>query len=654
MREKIIEANMPKFDANKLVPANLLSIDYNGFIDDYRDTIEHFNMYDEDVWKRFVNMFRIKGDAPDRGWRGEFWGKQMRGACHVYAYKKDKKLYKVLTNTVLDLLSTQEECGRISSYPLEKELFGWDVWSRKYVLLGLQYFLEICEDEELSKKIIDSMCVQVDYLMSKLGDEEGKRPITEATNHWRGLNSCSLLEPIVRLYRITKEQKHLDFAQYIADCGGTSIVNVFKLAYENDMPPYLYPQTKAYEMTSCFDGLLELYRVTKVEWYKQALINYADRILETDFTVIGCSGCSCEVFDHSTVRQTNRLVHPSQETCVTVTMMKFFLQLTLITGDPKYIDAFERSLYNAYLGAVNNEKVIEEYTMTNYDDFNLAYEPVPFDGYSPLVRGKRGMQLCALKVVGDGHYYGCCAAMGALGIGLVPKMAILRKEAGLALNLYISGELKTTTPGGQEVSINIETEYPKAGDIKIKIGLAKPEKFSLALRNPGWSKYTTITVNGEKIESNPGYMDIERTFENGDVIELSFDMTTRVIRPIPYGSQILMNEPIWGHNYMIHTFDKEDPEAKNHIALQRGPVMLAVDARLGFPLDKPAHIVINEDESVCVKVPDKKSAPYNSIVEFLVPTNYGEYILTTDYASAGKLWRKESEIAVWIKNSDLN
>lgn len=48
-----------------------------------------------------------------------------------------------------------------------------------------------------------------------------------------------------------------------------------------------------------------------------------------------------------------------QETCVTVTLMKFLYHLTMLTGNSKYVDAFETSYYNAYLGAINTEGVID-------------------------------------------------------------------------------------------------------------------------------------------------------------------------------------------------------------------------------------------------------------------------------------------------------
>ena len=156
---------------------------------------------------------------------------------------------------------------------------------------------------------------------------------------------------MVRLYSLTKNERYLDFATYLVEAGGLDIANIFRLAYENNFKPYQYPITKAYETISCFEGLLEYYRVTGIHWHKTAVVNFADAILETDFTVVGSCGCSFEFFDHSAVRQANTNVEFAQETCVTVTLMKFLFQVSLLTGDPKYVDAFERSLYNAYFGA---------------------------------------------------------------------------------------------------------------------------------------------------------------------------------------------------------------------------------------------------------------------------------------------------------------
>ena len=619
--------------------------EYSGFIDKSIRYIEEFQLLKPELWKRFVQQFREDADK-DAGWSGEFWGKMMRGACFVYSYTKNQELYKILMDTVNDIIDSQDDLGRISSYYIYHEFDGWDLWGRKYVLLGMQYFLEICTDEELCERIKVSMCRQVDYLIENIGAEEGKKQITSATRHWRGLNSSSILEPIVRLYNITNEERYFDFSTYIVNCGGTEVANIFDLAYENEFCPYQYPITKAYEMMSCFEGLLEYYRVTRIEKYKTAIKNFADRILETDFTVIGSCGCTHELFDHSTVRQANTTNGiTAQETCVTVTLMKFLYQLTLLTGNSKYVDAFEKSMYNAYLGAINTEKVIEPMIVEMYSDKNI--EPLPFDSYSPLTAGTRGNGIGGLRIMSDDNYYGCCACIGSAGCGLIPKMALLTTKKGFALNLFVNGSIKSKTPLGNEVVFNIKTDYPKSGEIVIEMQTEIESEFEILIRNPKWSKTTQIQINGVNSDVNEGYIALNRAWKANDVIRLTLDMRCEAIYPIPYGHEILMNKVIWGVNYMVATYDNEDPIAHKHIALRRGPIMLAQENRLGYSVDEPVDIKV-VDGYVDIQFPQKDSAPYEHIIETVVPLTDGNSITVTDYASAGKLWTEKSKMAVWM------
>ena len=620
---------------------------YNGFMDESFKFIEEFQHIRPDLWKRFVEQFREEDADYESGWRGEYWGKMMRGACFVYSYTKNPELLSLLRETVKDMMSTADADGRISSYAKSHEFDAWDLWSRKYVLLGMQYYLEIDPECENKDEIITCMCRQADCIMEKIGPKsEGKKPITSATHHWRGLNSSSLLEPIVRLYSLSGEKKYLDFAGYIVNNGGADVANIFELAYQDELMPYQYPVTKAYEMTSCFEGLIEYYRIVGTEWYLDAAINFANRVLENDFTVIGCSGCTHELFDHSTVRQANTdNGNIMQETCVTVTLMKFFYQVHLLTGDPKYADAFEISLYNAYLGSINTEKVIEPSIKANHPDW--AIEPLPFDSYSPLTAGTRGNGIGGLKLMSDNHYYGCCACIGAAGIGLVPKMQLLHKEGGLVLNLFVDGEIKTVTPSGKPLSIKTETAYPKLGEVKITLD-CEEEEFEFYVRNPEWSAETSITVCGKSKKATEGYTVIKRVWKNGDTLVINLDMTAQAILPIPYGTQILMNKVVWGHNYVVPVFDKEDPIAHKHIAVRRGPIMLAQENRLGYSVDDPIDVLVNPDGTVDVKFPESDIAPYPHIIEMELPLENGEFIRVTDYASAGKLWTEESKMAVWM------
>lgn len=124
-------------------------------------------------------------------------------------------------------------------------------------------------------------------------------------------------------------------------------------------------------------------------------------------------------------------------------------------------------------------------------------------------------------------------------------------------------------------------------------------------------------------------------------------MRTKAIYPIPYKEQVLMNKVIWGHNYMGPTFDREDPIAHKHIALRRGPIMLAQENRLGYSVDNPISVKVNKKGFVDV-VESENEVPFPCIVKVDVPLTNGKNMLLVDYSSAGKLWSEESKMAVWM------
>lgn len=639
-------ANYPRLKTDVLFADYENAYKYEGFVDKAIKYIENIQLLDSTLWARFVEQYRMEDADYDEGWRGEYWGKMMRGACLTYSYTKNPELYKTLSDSVEDLLTCQESDGRMSSYAKSHQYQNWDMWCRKYALLGMQYFLEICQDEELEKRIIKCMCGQVDSIMADVGDEEGKMKITSTSNFWRGLNASSILEPVVRLYNITGEKKYLDFATHIVNCGGIDVENIFQLAYDDKLYPYQYPMTKAYEMISCFEGLLEYYRATGEEKYKTATVNFANKILETEITVIGSCGCTHELFDNAFVRQANTTNGPSQETCVTVTLMKFMYQLTLLTGDTKYADVFETALYNAYFGAFNTENIVEPTVIEQYPD--CIPEPLPFGSYSPLTADTRGKDVGGLKLMADKHFYGCCACIGSAGNGMIPKMALMTSKDGFMMNLYINGETQSKTPENNPITFTTDTQYPVYGDVKVAMKLAKSENFTMYFRIPAWSKNTQIKVNGEAVEVTEGKTAIKRSWCDGDVIEISLDMRTRAIYPTPYGSRVLMTKPVMETDfYMVHVYDEEDPKAKNHVALLRGPIVLAQDNRLGYSVDDAVEVKIT-DGYVDTEVVTAKTASFDTVLEVKVPLADGKTMTFVDYSSAGKTWKEDSKMAAWI------
>jgi DUF1680 family protein len=169
----------------------------------------------EEDWHLFIHQFKSLSDDRNNGWRGEYFGKMMRGACMTYQYTKSEKLYELLNQVVEEMLEAQDETGRFSTYSISCEFNGWDLWCRKYVLLGLLHFHEICNDDLLRARIEVALSKHLDYIVAHIGSD--KIDLSQTSNYWRGINSASLLEPVIKMYNITGKESYLQFARYIIE-----------------------------------------------------------------------------------------------------------------------------------------------------------------------------------------------------------------------------------------------------------------------------------------------------------------------------------------------------------------------------------------------------------------------------------------------------
>lgn len=395
-----------------------------GKIRERLDFITEKQLLDTGLWEKFVSAFSTDADDIDLGWRGEYWGKMMRGACLVYRCTADERLYAVLEKAVTDLLACADSDGRISSYSRGLEFSGWDMWCRKYVLTGMLHFCDICKDPALVERIVESMKKHAARVIENIGGAPGQKEITSTSTFWLGVNSCTILEPILDLYSRTGEKELLDFARYIIGTGGVSgDGDLVALALEDRLAPFEYPETKAYETMSFFEGLLAYYEVTGEEKYLTAVKNFTEKVYETDITLIGCAGCTHELFDNSALRQADEKDGIMQETCVTVTWMRLCARLFLLTGDERYADRIRASALNALDGSVN----LYDQPVTDLGS-KKGLTGLPFDSYSPLYMNRRGRGVGGLKFFTDGSYYGCCVCIAAAGLAVYPLIESLRKE----------------------------------------------------------------------------------------------------------------------------------------------------------------------------------------------------------------------------------
>ena len=562
-------------------------------------------LLDAALWQKFVEVFRTREDAADHGWRGEYFGKMMRGACLTYRYLKDERLYALLEQTVRDLIATADEKGRIATYPEEHELCGWDLWCRKYVLVGCLYFYEICKDEKLKGEILSAMRCHLDAIESKIG--EGKIAITATSEWYGGMNSSSILEPVVELYSLTKEPRYLALAEHILKAGGCRDGNLFNAVRAGTLP-HEFPTTKAYETTSFFEGALAYYEVTGKEEYLDLAERFSDLVADNEITVIGCAGCKNEHFDHAVEKQTERYPNKyiMQETCVTVTWMRLQERLLRVTGKAKYADRIERSALNAMYGALN---LYGEAQYCKEEKKRLA--GVPFDSYSPLVAAPRGIGIGGYKKIASGGFYGCCACIGAAGIALYPLSSALSSEDGVTISFYHAGTLSFKTKDGTEVTIESMGDLAD-GAFSFTVQADRESAFTLSLRIPVWSSCPSLELNGEPFSVGEGYAEITRTWKAGDKVTLDL------------------------HPLLVQE------EKNGRVAMLYGPFVLARDqAKESF--FAPRKVAKNKPVNY-----QKVRVEGEERVRLLVTA--GGTFTMTDYASCGKHWtRRRNRITVWQK-----
>ncbi len=613
-----------------------MALHTRGIADCAAQFLQKEQLKDRALWKKFVDVFRSQPDSDNRGWRGEYWGKMMRGGVLVYGYTKDRELYEILTESVRDMLTTAEPNGRVSSYKQNKEFIAWDLWCRKYVILGCEYYLEICKDDALKKEIVLFIRGCADYILECIGEREDQKNITDTSKFWYGMNSSSILEPIVKLYRLTNEKKYLDFATYIVKQGGVRGINIFKLAYENKLYPYQYGISKAYEMISCFEGLLEYYYATGNEKCKTAVINFANALMDTEISIIGGSGITNELFDYTKARQTVRQDDVLHETCVTVTWMKFCASLLDLTGDSRFADCMERSFYNAYLGTFNTDHKICAYMRRTYfertgkEDIIDTFLPV--DSYSPLLSGKRGEVVGGSQILPDLSYYGCCACIASAGVGVFMQQMVIVDESGITVNFFENGSA-TVQYDGIPIEIEQKTEYPISGKIEITVHSKIPKEFQLKVRIPAWTG------------SKEGYAVYKKEWSD-DTIVLDYPMNLRTQLPMAWEKEVVYTDTskiIDGNFVASPATVYHDPDDDHYIALMRGPITLAADSRSG----KKANSVFDfepqgefcEDKEIAKGIP--------CLLKMRFVDKNGEEFYLVDYSSAGKDW--QTEIAAWLR-----
>ena len=319
---------------------------------------------------------------------------------------------------------------------------------------------------------------------------------------------------------MTGDRKYLDQAKFFLDARGYTSR---KDAYSQAHKPVLEQDEAvghAVRATYMYAGMADVAAITGDSSYIKAVDKIWENIVNKKIYITGGIGSrhAGEAFGDN-YELPNLSAY--NETCAAIGNVYVNYRLFLLHGDAKYFDVLERTLYNGLISGVSL-------------DGGSFFYPNPLasaGGYS-----RKPWFGCA-----------CCPSNISRFIPSLPGYVYAVKDDHVYVNLYMGnrGELKVNN---KKIVLEQETSYPWNGDIRIRV-VKGTLPFTMNLRIPGWVRNEvlpgdlyryddeqklgyTVTVNGEAVEGElqKGYLQIERKWKKGDVVEVHFDMQPRVVR----------------------------------------------------------------------------------------------------------------------------
>ena len=228
------------------------------------------------------------------------------------------------------------------------------------------------------------------------------------------------------------------------------------------------------------------------------------------------------------------------ETCANIGNVLWNWRMFLATGEARFVDVLELSLYNSVLSGVG-------LAGTNYFYTNplRVTEPMPV-----------ALRWSRQRVPFVSSF--CCPPNVVRMVAEVNGLAYAKSSGALWVNLYGGSEWRTEVAPGVFVKLAQETAYPWNGRVRLAVSPSKAAEFSVKLRIPGWAKSATIRVNNLPLADAPQpgtYFTLHRSWQPGDVVDLDFPMPAVLVEANPLVEETL-----------------------NQVAVKRGPVVYCVES----------------------------------------------------------------------------
>lgn len=304
-------------------------------------------------------------------------------------------------------------------------------------------------------------------------------------------------------------------------------------------------------MMSCLDGLLELYRVTGVKKYFDAVVCMYDLLNENELNVMRSVGFN-DIFANASTLE-NALSEP----CDVIHWIRMCTELFALTGDVKYANSVEKAFYNAFLASVS-------------DDGKWGARAVRSNCKNVFAEGQSGTK-----------YNQCCLDNIPRGYINVTQFAFMQKQNELYINLYCPSETKINSDG-MNAAVRITDGYIQNGIVNVIVETEK--ELTVNLRIPDTSG-ERVCVNGVIINGDKGYYKMHLP-AGKTVIDLDFALKAQIHdfkSEVPKVADDDFRNLRWTpYGIKGRTMPKEFMMKKRCSYVTYGPILLAKSKKCGM------------------------------------------------------------------------
>ena len=329
---------------------------------------------------------------------------------------------------------------------------------------------------------------------------------------------------LVELYRETGDRRYLDLARFFLDRRGYGWLGPGRYNsaahYQDRVPAPEAVEIEGHAVRAQYlaSGVADVY----LEGAERALL---DAVMRQWHDLVTCklyvTGAVGSRHLAEAVGQPYELPNELAygETCAAIACFMWSWRMLLATGEGRFADLMERTLYNAILSGMSLDG--ERYFYVN---------PLASDGREEhLSRGG-----CRRR---EWHQVACCPPNVMRLLASLGHYVATRDAAGLQIHQYSAGRIAAEVAPGRRTALRIESAYPWEGGVRLTIEEGNGEPWQLSLRVPGWSAAATMRVNGgasDTIPSASGYLRLDRAWARGDVVELDWRVAPRFVEAHPW------------------------------------------------------------------------------------------------------------------------